>query len=502
MLPPLIRAAGEAYIPGALPEWADDDWAIAEATRRCQTAEPIALKPGDRVPGSAVKLMQKCIDVGTSPFKAAELMDEHWDRDPQLTYEAFASLANHILDSRKNAFGIDHPMTRLTAEECFECAPLDDDWRLDGFQRAKREGRPYKSIDDYTKALEDQAEERRAKARAKNGAAESESEDGQARANDGAAGAGEGEDKPKTRRYTALAFKQQRVPTIPVIDGLISAGGLYTLTGGTGSGKTGVLINMALAVAFDRPDLIGREVEPGRVLYLTAENPNKFRDRLILAALEFGIPESDLGDGRLQVMPGFATAAEMLAEAKAMAAEAEACGGRLSFNILDTLQSYFPGDDFNGNAEVLKFMRSLRPITEMRGEPTVLVAAHPVKGATTENLVPYGGGAILNEIDGNFTQTASPDGKTTKLHWFGKLREADFEPIVYVVDMKSSPELLDGKRKPLVLPLMRPGTQQDSAESDGRAKDAQILILELLLASPQPSAAAIARLTSALIQSD
>jgi len=96
---------------------------------------------------------------------------------------------------------------------------------------------------------------------------------------------------------------------------------------------------------------------------------------------------------------------------------------------LDTLQSYFPGDDFSGNAEVLKFMRSLRPITEIRGEPTVLVAAHPVKGATTENLVPYGGGAILNEIDGNFTQTPSPDGKTTKLHWFGKLREADFEPI-------------------------------------------------------------------------
>lgn len=59
--------------------------------------------------------------------------------------------------------------------------------------------------------------------------------------------------------------------------------------------------------------------------------------------------------------------------------------------------------------------------------------------------------------------------------------------------MKSSPKLLDGKGRPLVLPLMRPGTQRDSAESDGRAKDAKTRILELLLASPQPSAAAIAR---------
>jgi len=167
VLPPLIRAAGEAYIPGALPEWADDDWAIAEATWRCQTAEPIALKPGDRMPGSAVKLMQKCIDVGTSPFKAAELMDEHWDRDPQLTYEAFDSLANNVLDSRKNAFGYEHPMTRLTVEECFE--PVD--LLLEAFlEKRAAGGLPHLDFKDFEQVWKRQQESYREKAkiRAKN----------------------------------------------------------------------------------------------------------------------------------------------------------------------------------------------------------------------------------------------------------------------------------------------------------------------------------------------
>jgi hypothetical protein len=44
------------------------------------------------------------------------------------------------------------------------------------------------------------------------------------------------------------------------------------------------MLNMASAVAFNRRDLIWRGIEPGCVLYMTAENPNKFRDRLILLA--------------------------------------------------------------------------------------------------------------------------------------------------------------------------------------------------------------------------
>ena len=41
----------------------------------------------------------------------------------------------------------------------------------------------------------------------------------------------------------------------------------------------------------------------------------------------------------------------------------------------------------------------------MPGEPCVIVACHPVKNASDDNLIPRGGGAFLNEVDGNLTAT-------------------------------------------------------------------------------------------------
>ena len=43
------------------------------------------------------------------------------------------------------------------------------------------------------------------------------------------------------------------------------------------------------------------------------------------------------------------------------------------------------------------FMRRLRPATQIEGLPAVLVAAHPVKNAADDNLVPYGSGARSEE---------------------------------------------------------------------------------------------------------
>jgi hypothetical protein len=37
------------------------------------------------------------------------------------------------------------------------------------------------------------------------------------------------------------------------------------------------------------------------------------------------------------------------------------------------------------------------------------VSAHPIKNASENALVPYGSGAILNEVDGNLTLWKSPE---------------------------------------------------------------------------------------------
>jgi hypothetical protein len=56
-----------------------------------------------------------------------------------------------------------------------------------------------------------------------------------------------------------------------------------------------------------------------------------------------------------------------------------------------------------------------------------LVAAHPIKNAPEDNLMPYGSGAILNEVDGNLTLWKNPNTGIVSLYWQGKLRGFDGE---------------------------------------------------------------------------
>ncbi len=95
--------------------------------------------------------------------------------------------------------------------------------------------------------------------------------------------------------------------------------------------------------------------------------------------------------------------------------------GPISLIIVDTAAAYFEGDDENLNTQFGDFARrTLRPLTMMPGEPCVVVACHPVKNASDDNLIPRGGGSLLNEMDGNLTALLLSG--VVALHWQGKYR--------------------------------------------------------------------------------
>src|SRR5262249_61873320 len=71
----------------------------------------------------------------------------------------------------------------------------------------------------------------------------------------------------------------------------------------------------------------------------------------------------------------------------------------------------------------------LRSLTELPGGPCVLVACHPTKNADDNNLQPRGGGAFIAEMDGNLT--AKRKDNAIELHWQGKFRGPDFEPVLF-----------------------------------------------------------------------
>jgi hypothetical protein len=85
----------------------------------------------------------------------------------------------------------------------------------------------------------------------------------------------------------------------------------------------------------------------------------------------------------------------------------------------------------------------MRQLTTLPGRPVVFVSSHPVKNADTSNLLPRGGGAFLNEVDGNLTPVKRAD--LIEFHWQGKHRGPDFEPIYFALKPVTAPTLIDSK---------------------------------------------------------
>ncbi len=298
----------------------------------------------------------------------------------------------------------------------------------------------------------------------------------------GSGGAEERAPEAKGARAKPLrldAFDFVRVDPLKIlIDDILPAGSLYTFTAATGHGKTEWCINAALALAYDRSDLIGKRVEPCRVLYMTAENPDMLKRRLGLSLRKFGIRREDFPTGRLCAIGGFLTPAEMLRECGEMMKEAEDAGESFGFAIIDTLQAYFSGDNSNDNTQVVHFMRSLRPITELTSKPSVIIPAHPTKNAGEDQLVPYGGGGIINEIDGNLI--GARNGDIFSLHWQKKLRGPDFKPVLYQSALESDPALVDHRGRELTLPVLR--VAEGEAIADKRVAEANATDIRLLSA--------------------
>ena len=264
---------------------------------------------------------------------------------------------------------------------------------------------------------------------------------------------------PKSQRaglFKSVAqFCGEFAPPSYIIEPFLLSGYLYTLTAKTGAGKTAFNIAAALAVASGRSDILGKEVVRGRVAYLACENPDDIRMRIMIAAFRFGIDLDELGE-RIVILDSRVKPEEALVELKALA-EREP----FALVIVDTLPAFFDGDDFDKAKPAGEFMRRLRRFTEIAGRPAVLVSAHPVKSAEESGLVPYGSGAILNEVDGNFAlRRENTDGEIDEieLSWKGKLRGLSFAAIRFRIERATCPTVVDSKGRHIRLPVLRPAS--------------------------------------------
>jgi hypothetical protein len=286
------------------------------------------------------------------------------------------------------------------------------------------------------------------------------------------------------RIFTGADFIASFVPPDWLIDGIVQAGRLYACTSLTGHGKTAVWLFNACMIHAGRM-IDRRAVEQGNVLILAGENPEDLKARMLGMAATFRLRPQQLP----YVLPGSFPMTEE--EADALKRDMAAVGVLFSLIIGDTAASFFPGDDENDNVQAGQYARILRTFTEGPGNPAVVVLSHPVKNASRSLLLPRGGGAFLNELDGNLTLWSDTLGEVTSLHWQGKIRGPDFAALGYRL-REVGTGFLDKRERPVKTIIAEPMSEEAAADHTKQALANEDVVLLALHDHPQWTMAEIA----------
>jgi hypothetical protein len=275
------------------------------------------------------------------------------------------------------------------------------------------------------------------------------------------------------------------VPPDYHIDGVAQKGYLYSTTAMTGTGKTAVLLLIAALTMLGR-SLGDREVRKGTVVYFAGENPDDVRMRWIAMAHHLGF-DPDCVD--VHFIAGTFNVEEMFERIKA---DVEKIGGA-DMIVVDTSAAYFQGDDENSNTQLGRHARNLRTLTTLQGKPVVFTACHPIKNADPSNLLPRGGGAFIAEVDGNLTLNKNDGG--VKMHWQGKHRGPDFEPIHFELETVTAPALVDSRGRSVPTVMAKVLTKGETVRRADKARSDDD---EVLIAIDRGKGASLAEMAEAL----
>jgi hypothetical protein len=236
---------------------------------------------------------------------------------------------------------------------------------------------------------------------------------------------------PPKLALSSAEFVKGFVPPDYLVVGWLQRRFVYSFTAATGDGKTAVALLVALLVS--QGEKLGKlQVKRGRVLYFAGENPDDIRMRWMATTQQMALTPEDVDN--VYFVPGvfkFTEISERIHQ--------EMAANELALVVVDTSAAYFESDNENDNVQALAHAKRLRELSRLPGGPTVLICCHPTKNA--ENLVPRGGGAFLNEVDGNLT--CKRDDLAIELHWTGKFRGPDFAPILFQLRIVTHERLKD-----------------------------------------------------------
>ena len=247
-------------------------------------------------------------------------------------------------------------------------------------------------------------------------------------------------DDGKLRRIPIQEFIAEQVKIEFLIDDILRRGWLYSLTGMTGSGKTAAGVTIACHVGAQRT-FASKQVQGGSVLYIAGENADEVRERFVVAEEKLGrLINVDV------IAEGFLLSARVGELVESIGEHGDV------LVIVDTDQavSLKGGIDENDNAERMAHARELRQLTRATSRPTILDLCHPIKAADKDSLVPRGGGAFLNEVDGNFRLWRTGD--AAELFSDPNKFRGAFVSIAFALELLESDRIMDTKGRRILTP--------------------------------------------------
>jgi RecA-family ATPase len=246
------------------------------------------------------------------------------------------------------------------------------------------------------------------------------------------------------------------------------------MTGATGSGKTAIALLISIYVCLGGRKLGPHEIEQGRVLYITTENPMDVRMRLIGMAQQMAFDPASIDRNFLVIEDIDAgLTLEMLRQIRTEVGEV----GEVALVVVDTSSALFRGSDDNINTETIAHAKRQRLLCALPGRPAVITLCHPTKNAATkEALIPRGGGGFLAEVDGNLCITRLSD-RIAELHWTGKFRGPDFQAVAFCFETLHTTRLTDkqGRLLPTVMAIVAGEAEIEAAAGRQAAEEKELL---------------------------
>lgn len=261
-----------------------------------------------------------------------------------------------------------------------------------------------------------------------------------------------------------------------VIEDLIAKGYLYTLTAPNNHGKTTLAALLAASVSKGINFADCRTIA-GRVLLLSGENA--YDTDLKLKALGDRVNLSEI-----DVIP---SAFEMRTHYQDIIDQND---HRIySLVLVDSVQAFMMRGDMNANIEAKEHILSFRHLTRLKGNPAVIALAHPTKAADPNNLVPYGGGSIMNEIDTNLTLYLN--GEIATLH-HTKARQPSFAPKKFRLKVTEFGDMLNNFGKPVTSTHFEAMSSGEAYKEEVKSQDAEIKVFQALYRTPELSTSKLA----------